>query len=72
MRIIVFRLSDLRQRRRGIVRRRGREETVGDVVHPDGEGGMSAIDGFGANCFRKKASSCCNLGISARTVAKSA
>jgi hypothetical protein len=44
---------------------RGREETVGDMVHPDREGGVSVIDGLGASCFRKKAFSCCNLRISA-------
>lgn len=49
---------------------RGREERVGDVVCPDGEGGMSVIDGFGASCFRKKAFSC-NLRISVWAVAKS-
>ena len=56
----------------GVGRLRGREETVGDVVRPDGEGGMSVIDGFGASYFRKKVFSCCNLPISAWLAAKSA
>ncbi|EIE89790.1 hypothetical protein RO3G_14501 [Rhizopus delemar RA 99-880] len=49
---------------------RGREETVDDVVHPDREGWMPVIDGFGAGCFREKAFSCCNLRISAWAVVK--
>jgi hypothetical protein len=46
-------------------RLRGRKKTVGDVVLPDGEGGMSVVDGFKASYFRKKMLSCCNLHISA-------
>ncbi len=38
----------------GVGELRGRDKTVGDVVRPDGEGGMSVVDGFGARCFRKK------------------
>ena len=49
----------------GVGRLRRREETVGDVVRPDREGGMSIVDGFGAGCFREKVFSCCNLRISA-------
>lgn len=45
---------------------------AGDVVRPDGEGGMSVVDDFEASCFRKGAFSCCNLCISARAVVKSA
>lgn len=71
----MLRISNLRKRSRGVVRQwrrldgvgglRSREETVGDMVHPDGKGGMSVINGFGASCFRKKAFSCCNLRIPA-------
>jgi hypothetical protein len=46
------------------------EETAGDMVHPDREGGIFVADSFEASCFHKKASSCCNLRISAWTVAK--
>ncbi len=48
---------------------REREETVSDVMHPDREGRMSVIDDFEARCFRKKVFSCCNLCISAWTIA---
>ena len=54
-----------RRRLDGVGGLRGKEETVGDVVCPDGEGGVYVIDSFGASCFRKKAFSCCNLHISA-------
>jgi hypothetical protein len=46
------------------------EETAGDMVHPDREGGIFVADSFEASCFHKKAFSCCNLRISAWTVAK--
>lgn len=56
----------------GIEGLRGREKIVGDVVRPDGEGGMSVVDGFEASYSRKGAFSCCNFFISARAVVKSA
>lgn len=70
---IAFRFSSLRQMRRGrallgeeerldgIGGLRGREKMIGDVVRPDGEGGMSVVDGFEASYSRKGAFSCCNF-----------
>lgn len=47
------------------------EKTFGDVVRSD-NGGMSVVDSFRANCFRKKAFSCCNLSISTWAATKPA